>query len=208
MDSKLMTILEHMLEDAQEAVMFVKEIHSIEEFRQDPKTRKAVVMSLLNIGELASRLPKAFMDSYPDIPWKMMIGMRNIAAHGYHIMNINVIWDTVHTSIPVNSGSYKTSVNRSYYCIFHAMRAVLALDALDSKKHSGIISVFRQKYIKTGVLPKKLSSIIDNAFDTRNSSDYEDFFVISKPDTQKQMESAKTFLTAVESYIDMRIQTP
>jgi uncharacterized protein (UPF0332 family) len=108
----------------------------------------------------------------------------------------------------LNSGSYKTSANRSYYCIFHAMRAVLALDALDSKKHSGIISVFRQKYIKTGVLPKELSSIIDNAFDTRNSSDYEDFFVISKPDTKRQIENAQTFLAAVESYINTRIQMP
>jgi len=39
--------------------------------------------------------------------------------------------------------SLKTSINRSYYGIFHTMRAVLALDKFDSKKHSGIISTFR-----------------------------------------------------------------
>ena len=43
--------------------------------------------------------------------------------------------------------SYMPATNRSYYCIFHAMRAVLAIDGFDSKKHSGIISAFQQKYI-------------------------------------------------------------
>lgn len=42
-------------------------------------------------------------------------------------------------------GDYKTVANRSYYAVFSAMRAVLALDGFDSKKHSGIISEFRKK---------------------------------------------------------------
>ena len=37
-------------------------------------------------------------------------------------------------------GDYKASANRLYYAIFSAMRAVLALDGFDSKKHSGIIA--------------------------------------------------------------------
>ena len=36
-------------------------------------------------------------------------------------------------------GSYRASVNRSYYAIFHALRAITALDQFDSGKHSGII---------------------------------------------------------------------
>ena len=62
------------------------------------------------------------------------------------------------------------------------MRAVLALDKLDSKKHSGIIAAFRQKYIKTGIFPEKYSDIIRDAYNMRNSSDYEDFFVVTKDD--------------------------
>ena len=41
-----------------------------------------------------------------------------------------------------DAGAYKDAANRSYYAIFQAMRAVLALDCFDSKKHSGIISEF------------------------------------------------------------------
>ena len=43
--------------------------------------------------------------------------------------------------------------HRSYYAIFHAMRAVLALDGIDMKRHSGVMSEFRRLYIKTGILP-------------------------------------------------------
>lgn len=49
-------------------------------------------------------------------------------------------------------GDYKTVANRSYYAVFSAMRAVLALDSFDSKKHSGIIAEFRRRYLKNEIL--------------------------------------------------------
>ena len=101
----------------------------------------------------------------------------------------------------LRDGSFKTAANRSYYCIFHAMRAVLALDSFDSKKHSGIIAFFRQRYIKTGIFQPELSDMIQNAYRNRGKSDYEDFFVISKEETTEQIENAKTFLAAVEAHI-------
>jgi len=102
----------------------------------------------------------------------------------------------------VDSGLYKDSANRSYYCIFHAMRAVLALDAYDSKKHSGIISAFRQRYVKTGIFTPELSRVIEDAFDVRNDSDYDDFYVISKAEVEDQIRNAEVFLLAVETYIE------
>lgn len=39
------------------------------------------------------------------------------------------------------------SINRSYYAMFHATRALLAIDSFDSKKHSSIIGYFNQYYI-------------------------------------------------------------
>ena len=45
----------------------------------------------------------------------------------------------------LNAEQYKSSVNRSYYALFHALRAVTALDGFDSSKHSGIIAFFNRK---------------------------------------------------------------
>ena len=44
----------------------------------------------------------------------------------------------------LSSGKYRASVNRSYYAIFHALRAITALQNFDSGKHSGIIAFFNQ----------------------------------------------------------------
>jgi len=102
------------------------------------------------------------------------------------------------------ANSFKAAANRSYYCIFHSMRAILAFEEFDSKKHSGVISAFRQRYIKTEVFPVLFSDIVAKAFKVRNDSDYQDFYVISKDDVAVQIENAKTFLTAVEEYVNAK----
>jgi uncharacterized protein (UPF0332 family) len=81
------------------------------------------------------------------------------------------------------------------------MRAVLALEGFDSKRHSGIISAFRQRYIKTSAFSSDLSKIIEKAFVVRNESDYEDFYVVSKAELELQIENAEAFLTAVKAYL-------
>jgi hypothetical protein len=105
----------------------------------------------------------------------------------------------------INTNNYKDAANRSYYCIFHLMRAVLALDGHDSKKHSGVISEFRKRYIKTGKFDASFSDTIKDAFDIRTDSDYQDFYTISKADVEQQAGNAKVFLDAVQKYIDTYI---
>lgn len=98
-------------------------------------------------------------------------------------------------------GDYKTVANRSYYAVFAAMRAVLALDGFDSKKHSGIIAEFRKNYLKTGILPKELSFIIDSLVEIRQGSDYDDFYLISKEEVTEQYHNAVKFVNTVEKYL-------
>ncbi len=98
-------------------------------------------------------------------------------------------------------GDYKTVANRSYYAIFSAMRAVLALEGFDSKKHSGVIAKFREHYIKNRVFPAELSSVIGKLMDVRQSSDYDDFYIISKEEVTQQLQNAKHFVGLVEEYL-------
>jgi len=99
MKERTEVVLEHMLENAQDVVKFAEEAGSFKVFSEDVKTRKAIIMSLLNIGELANHLPKDFTDAYPDLPWRKMIGMRNLVAHGYHTLHLDVVWDTAQTTV-------------------------------------------------------------------------------------------------------------
>ncbi|MCL2427510.1 MAG: HEPN domain-containing protein [Oscillospiraceae bacterium] len=101
----------------------------------------------------------------------------------------------------IAAGAYKEAANRSYYCMFHSIRAVLALDGVDFRKHSGVIADFNQRYIKTGIFPKEFSKTIRNAFEVRNDSDYDDYYVISKEEVAQQIRNAESFLEAVEKYV-------
>jgi uncharacterized protein (UPF0332 family) len=100
---------------------------------------------------------------------------------------------------------FRVANNRAYYSIFHAMRAVLAFDGFDSKKHSGIISEFRKSYIKSGIFSEELSSIIGLASEIRNASDYDDMFIASKEETEKQIKDAELFHNVVKRYIDEKV---
>ena len=98
-------------------------------------------------------------------------------------------------------GQYKTSLNRSYYAIFHAMRAMNILKGFDSSKHSGVIAYFNKEYIKEGIMDKELSVIIKSCSFLREKSDYDDFFIVGREETENQLASAKVFLEAVEKYL-------
>ena len=98
-------------------------------------------------------------------------------------------------------GQFKTSLNRSYYAIFHAMRAANILKGFDSSKHSGVIAFFNKEYLKEEILERKLSVIIKNSAFLREKSDYDDFFIASRKDAEKQLEDASIFLEKLETYI-------
>ena len=101
----------------------------------------------------------------------------------------------------LDAGDYASANNRAYYCVFHSMRAVLALTGEDYKKHSGVISRFSEQYLKTSLLPSELSKIISMASIIRNRSDYEDFYICSIADTRKLVSDAALFLETVTAFL-------
>lgn len=96
---------------------------------------------------------------------------------------------------------YSQSINRSYYCVFHATRSLLAIDGYDSKKHSGVIHFFNQNYIVTQKIEKEYGKILAIAFNIRVRADYHDFFIASKSDAGTQIENAEKFLSMIENYL-------
>lgn len=99
-------------------------------------------------------------------------------------------------------GQYKTSLNRSYYAIFHAMRAMYIIKGFDSSKHSGVIAFFNKEYLKENIIDRTMSPIIKNSSFFREKSDYDDFFIASKKDAEIQLENAKQFLNTIENYLE------
>jgi len=69
-------------------------------FTQDKDYFNSVCMSLLQIGELANHLTTEFKSAHTDIPWKSIIGLRNVVVHGYGQLDIETVWATVTEDIP------------------------------------------------------------------------------------------------------------
>ena len=88
----------------------------------------------------------------------------------------------------LDNGQYKDSIGRSYYAVFSCARALLATQGADYAKHSGVIQHFQREFIKSGFLDVKYSSYIQNAFQIRNSCDYDDFYIASRKDAEEQYD--------------------
>lgn len=101
----------------------------------------------------------------------------------------------------LSADEYKGAANRAYYAAFHSLRAVLILDEFDSKKHSGIIAKFGEKYLKAGIFDKRISEYISSLFRIRTASDYDDFYIISKDEAKSQLEKAKEIVGKIELYL-------
>lgn len=104
----------------------------------------------------------------------------------------------------MDAKDYASANNRAYYAVFHTMRAVLALDGEDYKKHSAVIARFTLDYLKPEILPREYGKLISNASLIRNRSDYEDFYICSVADTNALFSGAEAFYTEVEKYLTGR----
>ncbi len=98
-------------------------------------------------------------------------------------------------------GEYKTSLNRAYYAVFHAMRSVNALKNFDSSKHSGVIAFFMKEYLKTELLGRNLAVIIKESSFCREKSDYDDFYIAGHAEAEEQLKQAKYFVQQIEDYL-------
>lgn len=96
----------------------------------------------------------------------------------------------------------KTSLNRSYYSIMYAVKALLAADKLDAHSHRGLFIVFNKEYIKTGKIDKKYSEILKEASMIRDKSDYDDFYIVSKDEAREQVVNAESFLMEISKNIE------
>ena len=99
---RLIDYIDHLQQAATDACAFAGGMNKAD-FLIDKRTQQAVIMSLVIIGEAATKV----MDNHPEfarqhasMPWRNMRGMRNRVAHGYFDINLDVVWETVCTALP------------------------------------------------------------------------------------------------------------
>lgn len=69
-------------------------------FLSDERTKRAVCMTLINIGELVKNLTEDFKLENRQIPWKSIAGLRDVTAHKYQTLHMGDVWYTIRQDIP------------------------------------------------------------------------------------------------------------
>ena len=72
----------------------------LEEFLADEKTKRAIGMTVINIGELTKNLSQEFRKDYTEIAWKKAAGFRDIVAHKYETLDMEDVYKTITEDFP------------------------------------------------------------------------------------------------------------
>ena len=97
----------------------------------------------------------------------------------------------------LKKGLYRDAINRSFY----AIKALLALEEVDFKKHKDVVAYFNRTYAATEKIPREIGRKLARLQQKREKSDYVDFYIASKEETMEQIENTKSVILAVKDYL-------
>ena len=130
--------------------------------------------------------------------------MDSETIEGFSKYRLNKAKETLETARMIfNEGKDFTSANnRAYYAIFYAIRAVLAIEEVDFKRHKDVLAYFNKEYVNKEKFPKKIGRKISHAQRIREDSDYDDDYEPSFEKTEQQINTAQELIDLVEEYIN------
>jgi uncharacterized protein with HEPN domain len=100
--SRATDYLEHIFEAISRIERYAAGLN-LQTFLADEKSQDAIIRNIEIAGEAAGILLRDCPDfclQHQDIPWETIYGMRNRLIHGYAVVNLDVVWNTVTTSLP------------------------------------------------------------------------------------------------------------
>jgi uncharacterized protein (UPF0332 family) len=97
--------------------------------------------------------------------------------------------------------SPRAVINRSYYAMFYAILALLIFEEYGSSKHSGVLSYFNTRFVKSGLIPKDHGRSVNKAFDLRIRGDYREQIALTMEQVEPYLEQAKNFIGAVRNHL-------
>lgn len=103
--------LRHMLDHARKTLELSRG-RSRNEIESDEIRFLALARLLEILGEAAGRVPQEVRDRHPEIPWKAIIGLRNVLIHGYDSIDRDIFWRVLSTDVPALVPRLKSVVDK------------------------------------------------------------------------------------------------
>ena len=98
-------------------------------------------------------------------------------------------------------GKWETAANRIYYALFHAMSALLVNDGHIVKSHRGVLTMFGEYYVRTGIFTKQDGSLLSELVIMRDNADYNCFFEADEEKLKPFLEPTRLLIEKIKQYI-------
>lgn len=96
---------------------------------------------------------------------------------------------------------FNAAINRLYYACYYATVALLLKAKVNANTHAGVKTMLGLHFISKGIIPQKFGKMFQILFDSRHSSDYEDFVYCDKEMVDEYLPKAKDYLATVKSLL-------
>jgi uncharacterized protein (UPF0332 family) len=96
---------------------------------------------------------------------------------------------------------YDIAAARAYYSAFYAASALLLSVELDTSKHSGVIALIHQHFVKTGQLDKEQGKNLNWLFEIRGIGDYGVVVHVASGEAYQSVKVAEDFLKSVKELL-------
>lgn len=118
--------------------------------------------------------------------------MENNKAIDLCVYRMNNAQETLDTAkLCMEYKRYKDAINRCYYATFYAVKAVLALEEVDFKRHKDAVAYFNQNYVATNIFEREIGKRLGRLKRKRETSDYDDFYVASYDEEKEHFHRFK-----------------
>ena len=101
----------------------------------------------------------------------------------------------------LDKGYYDVSASRAYYAAFYAASALLLNNGIDTSKHSGVIALIHQHFVKNGKLSKEQGRNLNWLFELRSVGDYGVSLHVNLDDAHRAVHIASDFFEAVRNLL-------
>ena len=103
--------------------------------------------------------------------------------------------------ITLDADDFRATVNRAYYAIFYSASAMLLTQGLERRKHSGVISLFREHFVKPGLIEAEYSVVYGETLVVREDADYAVEIPVDRDMAEMALDQARRFVRRMSDYL-------
>jgi uncharacterized protein (UPF0332 family) len=103
--------------------------------------------------------------------------------------------------VNLDVGDYRATVNRAYYAVFYAASAMPLTKGVERRKHSGVISAFREHFVKSGLVEAEYSNVYGEALIIREDADYAVEIPVDLEAAEMTLRQARRYVRRMREYL-------